>query len=59
MAADANYIEAQHWIDRAAKGAKSESTHLDMVALVGVGYAILALMDEVIELRKHLATLDE
>jgi hypothetical protein len=30
-----------------------------MVALVGVGYAILALMDEVIELRKHLATSDE
>lgn len=57
MPTEANYVEAQHFVDRAAESVRrgGEGTQLDFVALIGLGYAVLALMDEMIELRKQLA----
>jgi hypothetical protein len=60
MPTEANYVEAQYFVDRAAEGVRrgGDATRLDFVAAVGLGYAVLALMDEVIELRKQLAGSD-
>lgn len=58
MATDEHWAEAHHYLDLAKKG-MGEATHKDMVALVGIGYAIMALADEVEALKLRLPATSE
>lgn len=54
MPSDSNHTEATHFLDRAAESVRSGSAPTEIVAQVGIGYAILALVDELDELRREL-----
>jgi hypothetical protein len=49
MPTDTHYELAVHHLDKAAKRAQNtgDATPVEIIAQIGVGYAVLALMDEV------------
>jgi hypothetical protein len=55
MPTDTNWNEATHFLDRAAKTIKQvgQGAPVEAVAQVGVGYAILALVDELAEQKRQ------
>lgn len=57
MSMETNWSNAAHYLDRAAKTLDGigDGAPVDVVAEVGLGYALLALMDEIEALRKRLA----
>lgn len=60
MPTDSNHVEATHFLDRTAARVQSigDGAPLDVVAQLGLGYAVLALVDEVAELRRELRERD-
>jgi hypothetical protein len=57
MPTDTNFVEATHFLDRAAETIRQigGGAPVDAVAQVGIGYAVLALLDEVESLKAQLA----
>jgi hypothetical protein len=52
--------DAEQFLDRAAERARDASTPPEVLAQIGIGYAVLALVDEVDSLRRaYLNTREE
>jgi hypothetical protein len=54
MPADTPFVEATHHLDQVARAVKNPGAPVEIVAQVGIGYAILALVEEVAELKRRL-----
>jgi len=60
MPTDSNHVEATHFLDRAAENVRTDGggAATETIAQLGLGYAVLALVDEIDELRRQLRERD-
>lgn len=54
MDPDSVQTQAEGFLDRAAEKAQGDGIPLEVLAQIGIGYAVLALVDEIDLLRREL-----